>query len=281
MNRKRVFRKRIYLNSVTALLVRLLALFAAYALCRLIFYFYNHDAVGTILKSEWWSFLKGSFIFDSASIFYINIPFILLSLLPYRNRVNVRYQRVLSWIYIVPNSIALLTNIADIFFYGYRHGRITAVDFANNNLLSYLGSFISEYWWGILLWLSLCGLLYFISFVLVGVQRRYRLTYNLTSFYISQVIVCVLFTGYGLFAIRGHNTVLWEPALSVTDAKKYVRPGLEPLIQSNPFCVISTALEPVVQGQREKRQCGTKITGIITSGIYNKQAILLINTKNG
>ena len=63
------------------------------------FYLQNAADIGTLTWSEIPELLHGAWMFDTASILYINALFILLSLLPLRLRERKWYQRMLFWLY--------------------------------------------------------------------------------------------------------------------------------------------------------------------------------------
>ena len=119
--------------------------------------------------------------------------------------------------------------------------------------------------------------------MLIRVQRRYRLTYNLTSFYISQVVVCIIFIGYGIFALRGHNAAPEAKALTVADARKYVRPCMEQLVLSNPFCIVSAAIKPerlTAATTGVQFSCGPYNISLLTkNAAYQQIYILTTNTE--
>lgn len=235
--------KKIYINSVLAFILRIAALFVVFGISRIVFYIYNIKDIGSISFHEFGDVLYGSYIYDAASIFYVNILFILLSLLPYRGRVKAGYQKMLAVVYMTFNSVALLLNMMDIFYFEFKQGRITGGDthyIGEGNFGALWGSFIVQYWWGVLLFLLLCYLLYLFSFRFVRVEKRYRLTQNLVAYYVSQTIILALVGAFTVFAIRGQNISSARFPLTMSDAGEYVRPQLTPLIQSNPFCLIRT-----------------------------------------
>lgn len=235
--------KKIYTNSAGALLLRLSILFIVFGISRLVFYIYNLKIIGSISSSEILGVLRGAYIYDAASIFYINIPFIFLSLLPFRNRVKRGYQKMLAVIYVVFNTFALLINMIDIIYFEFKQGRITGGDLhyiGEGNFDALGGFFVVEYWWAMLLLIFFSTMLYLFSFRLVNVETKYRLTNNKSVYYISQVVVLALFGAFTIFAIRGHSVSPARFPLAMYDAGQYVQPRLTTLIQSNPFCLIRT-----------------------------------------
>ncbi|MEG1553435.1 MAG: sulfatase-like hydrolase/transferase [Rikenellaceae bacterium] len=235
--------KKFYFNSVVALTLRIIILFLIFGLIRVVFYLYNIKDIGAIGFGDIGEILYGSYIFDAASIFYANALFIFLSLLPFRKRVNHGYQKLLAVVYMVMNAAALMINIMDIFYFEFKQGRITGGDLhytGEGNFASLFGSFIVQYWWGVLLFIILCYVLYIVSFRMIRVETRYRLTQNRTAYYTSQSLILILAVAFTIFAIRGQSISPARFPLSMSDAGEYVQPKFTPLIQSNPFCLIRT-----------------------------------------
>ena len=78
---------RRWLHSNLGLFLRRIALlYVVLMLCRIVFYLYTRSLSGPIETGEFTSLLKGSLLFDTASIVYANLLFAVLSLLPFRFR---------------------------------------------------------------------------------------------------------------------------------------------------------------------------------------------------
>ena len=84
--------------------------------------------IGEVSVSDYFSILTGALVFDSGSIFYVNLPFIVLSLIPFYFREKKGYQSFLMYLFLITNAIALLINIADIFYFPFKLARIASVD---------------------------------------------------------------------------------------------------------------------------------------------------------
>lgn len=229
-------------NNFGIFLVRMAMLYAAYGLCRVVFAAYNYDIVGPIGWSDIGSILKGSFIFDSASILYINIPFILVSLMPFHFRERKGYQQALKWIYLLLNGFGLLLNVADIFYFPFKLSRIASDDLhfmGEGNFGTLMGSFMKDYWWGVLLWLGLIFLLW-LGFTKVSFRPERRHLLRPIPFFISQLLLLGLVGGYMVFAIRGFSASKASYPITMGDASLYVKPQYSSLVLSNPFCLIRT-----------------------------------------
>ena len=220
---------------------RILLLYVIWMLCRVGFYCYNLDLTGPIAWSEFPSLLRGAVIFDSASIFYLNGPFLLLSLLPFRFRERRGYQRMLLWLFVAVNSAGLVVNLADIFYYPFKLGRIASDDahfLTNGNFGTLALGFLKEYWYAVLAWIALGALLWF-GFRKIGYRKT--VINNHITYYISQTALLGLAGFFAVFMIRGGNLSGATYPVNLSDAGLYASPAKAGLVLSNPFCVIRTA----------------------------------------
>ncbi len=210
-------------NDFTTFLMRMALLYAVYALCRVGFWAYN------------------SSLFDSVSIFYINIPFILLSLIPLRGRSNAVYQKCIYLFFIVINALALLINFADIFYYEFKMARIASDDLhytSQGNAANLLLSFVKDYWYGFILYALLIVLFAYVykKIPYYATNIKGKVAYYLTS---SLLLVVSLLSAIVL--IRGGNISSATYPIAMSDATLYVKnPSHSSLILSNPFCLIRT-----------------------------------------
>lgn len=224
-------------------LMRMALLYVIYALCRVVFALYNADLIGAVEPGDIWSVVKGSLVFDTASILYINIPFILLSLLPLRLRERGGYQTMLRWVFVVCNTVGLMVNIADIFYYPFKLSRIASDDLhflTGGNFGGLMMGFMGEYWPGVLLLAAFAVLMWF-GFGWL----RYRPNPNSPRlragvFEVSQLLVLGLVGGFMIFAIRGFSFSAASYPITMSDASLYVKPKYASLVLSNPFCMIRT-----------------------------------------
>ncbi|MCC8088392.1 MAG: sulfatase-like hydrolase/transferase [Rikenellaceae bacterium] len=227
-------------NDFLTFVYRILLLYVLFMLCRVVFYIYNYDLTGAVTWTELPRLLKGALIFDSGSIFYINLPFLLLSLLPFRFRSNRIYQNILMWLFVVVNGIGLAVNIADIFYYPYKLGPIASDDLhftTNGNFGSLMWSFFKDFWWGFLLWGAMVFALWF-GFKKIG----YRATQikNNVIYFISQLALLGLAGFTAVVLIRGGNISGATYPINISDASLYASPSKTGLILSNPFALIRT-----------------------------------------
>lgn len=229
------------INDFLTFACRILFLYVIFGLCRIGFYFYNADLIGQISWSEVPSLLKGSFIFDSGSIFYINLPFLFFSLIPFRFRQRKGYQVFLMWLFVIVNSVGLAINLADMFYYPFKLGRLASDDLhflSNGNFGLLLKSFFADYWYGFLGWIALGALLLY-GFRKIG--YRPTVIRNNAVYYISQTLLLGLAGLFAIVMIRGGNMSSATFPINISDAGLYASPSKTGLILSNPFVMIRTS----------------------------------------
>jgi hypothetical protein len=121
------FARMKYLNSNTGtLLKKLFFLLLVYALCRVLFYVFNHFQFSDLSFGHFLAILFYGIYFDASTIILLNFLFILLLLLPFPFRERRGYRLTLKWIFVIINSVALLSNCADFVYFQFTNKRTTA-----------------------------------------------------------------------------------------------------------------------------------------------------------
>lgn len=228
-------------NDATTLILRLVLLYLLWFLCRIVFYLQNAADIGALTWSEVPELLHGAWMFDTASILYINALFILLSLLPLRLRERRWYQRMLFWLYTVTNSVALLINTADGIYFHYARKRFTSDELSylhnNDNTGTVLLRGIGENWY-IVVWFAL------LIFGMVWCYRRIKpmstRIRNPWGYFGVNLVILAIGVGLVLGGIRGGFSRQTRP-ITLSNATLYTASNLKAnLILSNPFCVLRT-----------------------------------------
>lgn len=258
-------------NTLVLLTVRLTLLYVIMGLCRLCFYLYNLDLMPTLTVNSIIPVLKGSFVFDTASIFYVNILFVFLSLIPFYFRETIAWQRFIGIIFAITNGVAILINLCDVFYYPYKLARIAGDD------LRYLkedifNSLLLQYWWAIALVILFMFVLYFIGFVLIKPRRNVRFIANKPFFYVTQLFISIAAVILCVIAIRGFNVSKASFPITVSDATNYVEPKYSSLILSNPFSLIRTAAHTLQEPKFTSKEKYSPIKQVDTSR-YNAQGM--------
>ena len=148
------------------LLRRIVLLYIVLLLCRIVFYCYNYALIGPLGWQEVLTLAGGGLKFDTVSVLYANLLFIVLSLLPFHFRERSWYRRILFWYYAVINSLLIVAvNLADCVYFRYTQKRFTAdeIFFADNsNSVQLVLKFAAENWYlllvgAVLIWLLVWG----------------------------------------------------------------------------------------------------------------------------
>ncbi|MBE6181384.1 MAG: LTA synthase family protein [Rikenellaceae bacterium] len=221
---------------------RIVLLYGVLMLCRIVFYLYNAELLGTIAIDEWWGLLCGALKFDTVSVVYADGIFILLTLLPFPFVERRWYQQLLYGYYVVVNALLVVcVNLADAIYFHYTQKRFTAdeIFFADNdNSLQLVGKFLVENWP-----LALVGVV-FIALLVVGygrLQKPETLISRSWLRYTLRTVILVLVIGLCVGGMRGGFTRATRP-ITLSNATLYTPDsGKANLILSNPFCILRTA----------------------------------------
>lgn len=242
--------KKLVGNLYIVLIYRLLIIYILYFICRIAFYIVNIDLFSDIKSTDFIYMLLGGLKFDTTAIIYTNSLFILSQIIPFNFRKNIVYQKVASIFFFVTNSIALLPNVVDVFYYKITLKRTTSMvfeQFANEvNMHKLILQFIIDYWYGAVF-------LVLMILFMVFLYRRNEITHIrlvknkiLSHFNMSILMLIILFLCWG--GIRGGFAHSIRP-ITLSNAGEYVsQPNEMSIVLNTPFSIIRTigkrGLEP-------------------------------------
>lgn len=112
------------------LLWRLLLSLAALTFARVVFLLFNTDLLH-LGESALWPAFSGGLRFDLAALVYLNAPMLLMHLLPFRFVERRGWQRAATWVYFIPNLLALAANLADVIYFRFTLNRTTMAVFVS------------------------------------------------------------------------------------------------------------------------------------------------------
>ncbi len=228
------------INHYILFLYRIAVVYVLLTITRIAFYAYNASLFPNTSFVELLTIFKGGLKFDTTTIIYLNIAFIVMNILPFRFIYNNIYQRIAKIIYIITNSIGLLGNVADTIYYQFTLKRTTSLvisQFANEeNLLSLFGQFIVQWWYATLFFIILVALLIFLYDRFCEKQPT---TSNLAFYGTAIPALCfVLFLCFG--GVRGGFRHSTRP-ISPSDAGEYAKePSQMAIVQNTPFTFLRT-----------------------------------------
>ncbi len=106
-----------YIHQVIVLLKRLALIVLVFSLTRLIFFVFNFNEFLPWQGSEVFRSFFAGIRFDLSSIYYFNLVFILLSLLPFAFSRTRQYQQVLKGLFVVVNGLMAGLNLIDVGYF--------------------------------------------------------------------------------------------------------------------------------------------------------------------
>ncbi|MEY4038493.1 MAG: hypothetical protein RIR67_803 [Bacteroidota bacterium] len=220
---------------------RILLAYLFYFIARLLFFIYNRNLIQIDGITDVVSMCYHGLAFDTTSILYLNLLFIVFSILPFRINHSRKYQTFLFYLYFIPNLLGYATNFVDFIYYRFNFGRstIAALDSlkheSNKSLL--LLNFLIHYW-------HVFVLFFLISFLWIYLYKKISLqitnhhsgvVYFGTSTFSFLVIATIIVGG-----IRGDFKKSTRP-INLLDASRYVKNSSQAdVILNTPFALIRT-----------------------------------------
>ena len=223
------------------LLRRIVLLYIVLLLCRIVFYCYNYALIGPLGWQEVLTLAGGGLKFDTVSVLYANLLFIVLSLLPFHFRERSWYRRILFWYYAVINSLLIVAvNLADCVYFRYTQKRFTAdeIFFADNsNSAQLVLKFAAENWYLLLVGAALIWLLVWGYGRKITPRSPLREGWVYYSVNTGLLVIAILL---GIAGMRGGVTRMTRP-ITLSNATLYASTSEKAnLILSNPFCILRT-----------------------------------------
>ncbi len=232
--------KDIFKTNLGCGIVNIIIAYTAMMITRIIYFIENWNSYAPYMS---WDLaanvLKGGLVFDTSSIIYFNSLFLVLLLLPFHKKENASFHKVLKWIYIIPNAIAIIANLADSVYFTYTGRRTTATvfgEFANeNNILSIFGTEIINHWY-----LTLAFIIIIFAMWRLYLKPKSGVSSQKWKYYTAQSVSLVLLVPIAIVGMRGSMTAGTRP-ITISNANEYVnRPIETALVLNTPFSVIRT-----------------------------------------
>ena len=223
-----------------AVIVNLLMVYVIYALARLVYLGLNWSLLSPALQGCLADLIKGSLQFDTSAIAYTNMLWVVLMLLPLHFKERPTYHRVLRWLFVVLNGLALIVNLADAVYYPFTLRRTTSTilqEFSNEgNLAGIILGEALHHWYLVLLAVVLIAALWWL-------YRQPRLDHRRLSWWrydLLMLVALLLSVWLGVAGIRGGFTTAIRP-IAVSNAKQWVNRLMDAaLVLNTPFSLIRT-----------------------------------------
>jgi phosphoglycerol transferase MdoB-like AlkP superfamily enzyme len=229
------------LTEYRALFYRLFLGYVFYFIARVLFFAFNTnllaiDDFGTLLKLCYYGIA-----FDTAALLYVNILFILLSVLPLVINTRPGYQKATGILYFVSNFLAYSTSFIDIIYYRFSQVRSTRATLdvvaQESNKEALAAHFAWAYWYVIVIFFICCVLWVWLygRVKVKAVAVKPGLAYFVSSMAILLITVALVVGG-----IRGDFKHSTRP-INMVDAYKHVTvPNQGDVVLNTPFAIFRT-----------------------------------------
>lgn len=219
----------------------LLLVLALYTILRLVCYAVNGVMFPDIDGSHLREILCGGVRFDLTAVLYLSSLYILGILLPLPAswRMSSTYQKVLAWVFMIPNAIGLAVNTADIAYIPFTDRRTTCTfftEFANDdNLWSIFAQGAVQYWP-----VTLAGLLV-LAILLLCTRKTFVVpSFRPVLYYPFETAIMLLTAYFVVIGIRGGFGRYTRP-ITLSNALQYTNtPRESALVLNTPFSLMKS-----------------------------------------
>lgn len=220
---------------------RILLAYVFYTIARLLFYFYNRNLIQIDGVTDIVSMCYHGLTFDTASILYLNLLFIVFSILPLRINHSKKYQTFLFYLYFIPNLLGYATNFVDFIYYRFNFGRstIAALDSLKHesNKLLLLTNFLLNYW-------HVFVLFFLVSYIWIYLYKKVALeqeqSHKGITYFGSSLIGFLVIATLIIGGIRGDFKKSTRP-INLIDASRDVKNVSQAdVVLNTPFALIRT-----------------------------------------
>lgn len=229
-----------YFNTFIELALRFLGLLMLYMLLRVGFFLFNKGLFPTVGMAELLPMLMGGVRFDIVALLYLNILYVLLISIPVPFKYNRIYQQVAKWVFVVTNSVGIALNLIDYAYYPFTLKRTTGTVFGQfsneSNLLRLFFDFLIDYWYLLILFIILIGLLA----KLYDAVKTIRPTHFGWKHYVVQFALLLVVVFFFIGGVRGGWAHSTRP-ITLSNAGDYVKnPEEMNIVLNTPFSMLKT-----------------------------------------
>lgn len=212
-----------------------------FSLCRIGFLLFNYKMFPGVDPERFMAMLGGGLVFDISAVVYINILFIFFHILPFDFRYNEACQKVMKYLFILTNGIAVGLNGMDFVYYRFIGKRATAdvfQTFSNeSNIPKMFFRFLADYWpatlFTILLWI-------FMVYMYARVKPEKPQQKGRIGRFILSLLMIPLVIGLVIGAARGGYRHSTRP-ITISNAGRYVKNTEDVAVVLNtPFSLLRT-----------------------------------------
>ncbi len=234
--------KSIRFNEYKVLFYRILLAYLFYFIVRILFYFYNIDLLKVDSVSDFLSLCYYGLAFDTTSILYVNLLFIVFSIFPFWINTNKNYQKFLFYLYFSTNLLAYSTNFIDFIYYKYSLARTTTavLDVVKHetNLTTLFFSFMVDYWHVLVLFILFSAIWVYLY---KKVNVKIVFPENKIGYFGFSIIGFLIISTLIIGGIRGGDFKKSTRPINLLDASRHVKKIVHSdIVLNTPFAIIRT-----------------------------------------
>ena len=232
-------------SPILSLLWNLLVVYVMFMVCRVIFVLANWTIYsGTLTWGHTLDLFGAGLIFDTSAILYTNALVSVMMLFPLHWKEKQGYYKIVRWIYVICNSVAIYANLIDCVYFPFTGKRTTTSVFAEfshegagNMAKIFAEQFLAN--WYLVVVAALISWLLWKLFRPVP-SKVSSFSTRLPVYYITQVVVMLLAIPLFVAGMRGGFTTAVRP-ITISNANQYAdRPAETGIILNTPFSIYRT-----------------------------------------
>ncbi|WP_281232159.1 LTA synthase family protein [Flavobacterium gelatinilyticum] len=234
--------KYLRVNELKVLVYRLFLAYLFYFFARILFFLFNKDLLKVTSVSDFFSLCYYGLAFDTTAILYVNLLFIVLSVVPAYRNTNAGYQKILFYLYFTTNLIAYALNFVDFIYYKYTFARTTTAVMNvlehETNKMTLFFSFLFNYWYVFALFVVAAA---FWIFLYKKVRIQVFIVSDKIKYFGFSLVIFVVTILLVVGGIRGGDFKKSTRPINIVDASRHVSyvPHSD-IVLNTPFAVIRT-----------------------------------------
>jgi phosphoglycerol transferase MdoB-like AlkP superfamily enzyme len=228
-------------NEFLIFLYRILLVYLFYFISRVLFTIYNLDLIQIKSFGEFIRLAYYGLPFDTTAIIYINLLFIVLSILPLVINTSKVYQKFLFYIYFITNLLAISTNFVDFAYYRFNMARsmssvLETLQHESNKLALFV-NFLKDYWDIFLLFFGTSTIWIYLYKI---IKLKPVITQSKINYFLTSTVVFLFISLIAVAGVRGDFKKSTRP-INLVDANKHIqRIELANVVLNTPFSIIRT-----------------------------------------
>ena len=219
----------------------ILLMMVIYTVLRVFCYYMDRVIFPNIDTAHLIEILLGGMRFDLTAILYLSSAYIIGMLLPLpaKCRENPIWQKVLLWLFWIPNAAGIIADAADSVYIRFVDRRATCAFFTevsnDDNMGTVIANGVLEYWYAVVFLIAILVVFFWLTRRTFNVPRTRAAIY-----YPVETLILLVTVYFGVIGIRGGFGRYTRP-ITLSNALQYTNaPREASLVLNTPFSVLKT-----------------------------------------